>query len=223
MLSKRLKELSKFLEPTDKVVDIGCDHGYLGIYAIKEKLVESIILTDIKKKALDMARKNVIKNNIDIPMVISDGLANVKADDINTVVISGMGTSTILHILINKEKLVNVNKLVLQSNNNLDTLRYEVLKLGYQLIDEKTLKDNDIWYVVCSFKRIDNPFLDENTIKYGLIKKDKIDYFKYLIDNKKEILKRLENSQNNKLKEDIYTEIKTLNKLLEECWAISTD
>ena len=130
MLSKRLKELSKFLEPTDKVVDIGCDHGYLGIYAIKEKLVESIILTDIKKTALDMARKNVIKNNMDIPMVISDGLANVKADDINTVVISGMGTSTILHILSNKEKLVNVNKLVLQSNNNLDTLRYEVLKSG---------------------------------------------------------------------------------------------
>ena len=223
MLSKRLKELSKFLEPTDKVVDIGCDHGYLGIYAIKEKLVESIILTDIKKTALDMARKNAIKNNIDIPMVISDGLANVKADDINTVVISGMGTSTILHILSNKEKLVKVNKLILQSNNNLDTLRYEVLKLGYQLIDEKTIKDNDIWYVVCCFKRIDNPFLDENTIKYGLIKKDKIDYFKYLIDNKKEILKRLENSQNNKLKEDIYTEIKTLNKLLEECWAISTD
>lgn len=223
MLSKRLKELSKFLEPTDKVVDIGCDHGYLGIYAIKEKLVESIILTDIKKTALDMARKNVIKNNMDIPMVISDGLANVKADDINTVVISGMGTSTILHILSNKEKLVNVNKLILQSNNNLDTLRAEVLKLGYQLVDEKTVKDNDIWYIICLFKRKKTTFLDKKTIKYGLIKKDKVGYFEYLIASKKEILEKLENSENNNLKENNKKEIKTLEKLLEECRTISTD
>lgn len=216
MLSLRLKKITEFLEPTDKVVDIGCDHGYLGIYATKEKLVKSIILTDIKESALSMARKNVAKSNLDIPMLVSDGLDNIKACDINTVVISGMGTSTILHILSNKEKLVNVNKLILQSNNNLDTLRAEVLKLGYQLVDEKTVKDNDIWYIICLFKR-------KKTIKYGLIKKDKVGYFEYLIASKKEILEKLENSENNNLKENNKKEIKTLEKLLEECRAISTD
>ena len=74
---------------------------------------------------------------------------NINASDINTVVVSGMGTSAILHILNNKEKLVNVTKLILQSNNNLDTLREEVTKLGYQLIDEITVNDNNIWYVIC--------------------------------------------------------------------------
>ena len=216
MLSLRLKKITEFLEPTDKVVDIGCDHGYLGIYATKENLVKSIILTDIKESALSMARKNVAKSNLDIPMLVSDGLDNIKACDINTVVISGMGTSTILHILSNKEKLVNVNKLILQSNNNLDTLRAEVLKLGYQLVDEKTVKDNDIWYIICLFKR-------KKTIKYGLIKKDKVGYFEYLIASKKEILEKLENSENNNLKENNKKEIKTLEKLLEECRAISTD
>ena len=216
MLSLRLKKITEFLEPTDKVVDIGCDHGYLGIYASKEKLVKSIILTDIKESALSMARKNVAKSNLDIPILVSDGLDNIKACDINTVVISGMGTSTILHILSNKEKLVNVNKLILQSNNNLDTLRAEVLKLGYQLVDEKTVKDNDIWYIICLFKR-------KKTIKYGLIKKDKVGYFEYLIASKKESLEKLENSENNNLKENNKKEIKTLEKLLEECRTISTD
>lgn len=223
MLSLRLKKITEFLEPTDKVVDIGCDHGYLGIYATKEKLVKSIIFTDIKESALSMARKNVAKSNLDIPMLVSDGLDNIKACDINTVVISGMGTSTILHILSNKEKLVNVNKLILQSNNNLDTLRAEVLKLGYQLVDEKTVKDNDIWYIICLFKRKKTTFLDKKTIKYGLIKKDKVGYFEYLIASKKEILEKLENSENNNLKENNKKEIKTLEKLLEECRAISTD
>ena len=108
MLSLRLKKILSLLDSQDKVVDIGCDHGYLGIYAIKEELVKSIILTDIKESALSMARKNVKNSNLDIPLIVSDGLNNINASDINTVVVSGMGTSTILHILNNKEKLVNV-------------------------------------------------------------------------------------------------------------------
>lgn len=230
MLSRRLQTIASFLEKRDKVVDIGCDHGYLGIYATQKKLVQSIILTDIKESALDMARKNVENSKLNIPLVISDGLENISQDSINTIVISGMGTSTILHILSNKEKLVNVDKLILQSNNNLDTLRKEVTSLGYKLINEATVLDNDIWYVVCLFKKdIDDDIkfsttdqLDSETIKYGLIKKDKKEYYQYLMANQKEILKKLEKSNNAVLKEKVTKEIKNLEKLLEECRTICT-
>ena len=205
MLSLRLKKIVSLLDSQDKVVDIGCDHGYLGIYAIKEKLVKSIILTDIKESALSMARKNVKNSNLDIPLIVSDGLNNINASDINTVVVSGMGTSTILHILNNKEKLVNVTKLILQSNNNLDTLREEVTKLGYQLTDEITVNDNNIWYVICLFK------------------KNKQDYYEYIINSKNDILKKLEKSHDLTLKEQLKTEIMELTKLLEKCRIISTD
>ncbi len=223
MLSLRLKKIVSLLDSQDKVVDIGCDHGYLGIYAIREKLVKSIILTDIKESALSMARKNVKNSNLDIPLIVSDGLNNINASDINTVVVSGMGTSTILHILNNKEKLVNVPKLILQSNNNLDTLREEVTKLGYQLIDEITVNDNNIWYVICLFKKNENPKLDDITRKYGLLKKDKQDYYEYVINSKKDILKKLEESHDLTLKEQLKTEIMELTKLLEKCRIISTD
>ena len=195
----------------------------MGIYAIREKLVKSIILTDIKESALSMARKNVKNSNLDIPLIVSDGLNNINASDINTVVVSGMGTSTILHILNNKEKLVNVTKLILQSNNNLDTLREEVTKLGYQLIDEITVNDNNIWYVICLFKKNENPKLDDITRKYGLLKKDKQDYYEYIINSKKDILKKLEKSHDLTLKEQLKTEIMELTKLLEKCRIISTD
>ena len=56
-----------------------------------------------------------------------------------------------------------------------------------------------------------------------MIKKDKVGYFEYLIAGKKEILEKLENSENNNLKENNKKEIKTLEKLLEECRTISTD
>ena len=223
MLSLRLKKIVSLLDSQDKVVDIGCYHGYLGIYAIREKLVKSIILTDIKESALSMARKNVKNSNLDIPLIVSDGLNNINASDINTVVVSGMGTSTILHILNNKEKLVNVTKLILQSNNNLDTLREEVTKLGYQLTDEITVNDNNIWYVICLFKKNENPKLDDITRKYGLLKKDKQDYYEYIINSKKDILKKLEKSHDLTLKEQLKTEIMELTKLLEKCRIISTD
>ena len=81
MLSLRLKKIVSLLDSQDKVVDIGCDHGYLGIYAIREKLVKSIILTDIKESALSMARKNVKNSNLDIPLIVSDGLNNINASE----------------------------------------------------------------------------------------------------------------------------------------------
>ena len=148
---------------------------------------------------------------------------NINSSDINTVVVSGMGTSTILHILNNKEKLVNVTKLILQSNNNLDTLREEVTKLGYQLTDEITVNDNNIWYVICLFKKNENPKLDDITRKYGLLKKDKQDYYEYIINSKNDILKKLEKSHDLTLKEQLKTEIMELTKLLEKCRIISTD
>ncbi len=220
MLSIRLQTIASFLEPDDKVVDIGCDHGYLGIYATQKKLVKNIILTDIKESALSMARKNVLNSNLNIPLIVSDGLENINSNEINTIVISGMGTNTILHILSNKSKLANVNKLILQSNNNLDILRKEVTKLCFALVDEVTIKDNGIWYAICLFKKDSKAKLDNKTIKYGLIKADKEKYYQYLITTEEEILKKLEESQNENLKIAKQKEITKLNELLEECRAI---
>ena len=33
-LSKRLEAACKFVKPGDRVADIGCDHGFLGIYVL---------------------------------------------------------------------------------------------------------------------------------------------------------------------------------------------
>ena len=48
MLSKRLNAVASFVPKGAQAIDIGCDHGYLGIYLVKESLVKSIILTDNK-------------------------------------------------------------------------------------------------------------------------------------------------------------------------------
>lgn len=218
MLSLRLQTIASFLNKNDKVADIGTDHGYLGIYAVQNHLVESIILTDIKSSALASARKNIARLNLDIPTIVTNGLEDIDTTKLNTLVISGMGTSTILDILSNKAKLQPINKLILQSNNNLAELRCQITTLGYQLINEKTIEDNGFWYVVCLFQKDSQAFLDENTIKYGLLKKDKIPYYEYLLLNNKNILEQIEKNNSEALvKTRLQQESKDLANLLEEC------
>ena len=218
MLSLRLQTIASFLNKNDKVADIGTDHGYLGIYAVQNHLVESIILTDIKSSALASARKNIARLNLDIPTIVTNGLEDIDTTRLNTLVISGMGTSTILDILSNKAKLKPISKLILQSNNNLAELRRQITTLGYQLINEKTIEDNGFWYVVCLFQKASQAFLDENIIKYGLLKKDKISYYEYLLLNNKIILEQIEKNNSEALvKTRLQQEIKDLANLLEEC------
>ena len=218
MLSLRLQTIASFLSKKDKVADIGTDHGYLGIYAVQNHLIDSIILTDIKSSALASARKNIARFNLDIPTIVTNGLEDIDTTKLNTLVISGMGTSTILDILSNPTKLQPINKLILQSNNNLAELRCQITALGYQLTDEKTIEDNGFWYVICLFQKDNQASLDENTIKYGLLKKDKIPYYAYLLLNNKNILERIEKNNSEALvKTKLQQEIKDLDDLLEEC------
>ena len=42
-LSNRLKAIVKFVDKKDSIVDVGCDHGYLSIYLIENKLVKKAV------------------------------------------------------------------------------------------------------------------------------------------------------------------------------------
>lgn len=60
-LSNRLLACCGYVNPGDRVADVGCDHGYLGIYLLKTALpARSLPLTSGKCpcKAPSVTRKN---------------------------------------------------------------------------------------------------------------------------------------------------------------------
>lgn len=187
-LSKRLQSLAEFVVKTDKAVDIGCDHGYLSIYLKENNLVKEIIASDINENALASAKENIKKSKLDIKTILSDGLNNIEIKDFNTLIISGMGTSTILHILDNKDKLKKINKLIIQSNNDHKILRRELNKLGYYLEDEKYVYDKKKWYVSSLFIKSKKKNTDTE-IEYGFLNNE--DYNNYLILQEKLIMKKI--------------------------------
>lgn len=156
-LSKRLETISSLVPINSKVVDIGCDHGLLDIYLYEQKIVKTIIATDVNENALENARQN-IKNNgfeTEISTRLGNGLDVINdKDDVDTVIISGMGSNTIIDILNNNlNKLKNINYLIIQSNTKIPLLREEVIKLGYFIFDEKIVEDNKKFYTIIKFSK----------------------------------------------------------------------
>ena len=193
MISKRLKAIASFINKFDNVIDIGCDHGYLCIYLAKHVGCSKLLATDINQNALNSAIKNIKKYRYDkkIYTQLSDGLDEIETKNYNTIVISGMGTSTILHILSNIEKLDYISKIVIQSNNNLYELRSAMQKQCYKIANEKVVLDNKKYYVIIEFKKEVAKYT-KIELQYGpyLIKnRDNYEYFKYLKNKEEQILK----------------------------------
>lgn len=155
-LSNRLKEIASFIPDNVKIVDIGCDHALLDIYLYKNRKNIKIIASDINENALEQAKKNIKKYKLDksIETRLSNGLDNINSDEIDTIVISGMGSHSIVGILrMNQKKLINVDNIIIQSNNHIDFLRERILELNYYIDSEKLVKDNNIIYTIISFKK----------------------------------------------------------------------
>ena len=212
MKSNRLLTIASFISLNDSLIDVGCDHGYLGIYLKENNLIKEILLTDVNKNALNNAINNINKKNLNIDTYLTDGLNNIDISKYNTISMSGMGTKTILKILNNKD-LSSINKLIIESNNDLDILRSEINKYGFYLNDEITIYENNIYYVICLFTKKENR-LSEEEILFGLLKQDKIPYYNYLLNYYKSIYNKIPNNNKDKLKYKKYIDI--LHKLLKE-------
>ncbi len=214
MISKRLNTLIKYIDKDDLIIDIGCDHALLDIELIKCGLLNHLIISDIHENALEAGIKNIKKNGLEksIDARLGNGLAVLdEKDEIDTILISGMGTSTILSIL-NNPYTKKINKLILQSNNNHEELRQKVIKLGFYIENEEYFIDNKKNYINIVFKR-----------GHKVYKRDEIKYGPFLIKNKEYLTFELNNClrikeliQNPKLKQKISLscEIRKLKKYI---------
>ena len=214
MIDERLKSLVKYIGKNDSVIDVGCDHALLDIYLIQNNITDNIIVSDISNNALQQGINNIKKYNLDsrIDARCGNGLEVLNDEDIiNTVIISGMGTNTILDILNNKY-LSKVNKLIIQSNKDYYLLRSEVTKLGFIISNEEVIVVNNKLYINIIFVRGNKKYSLEE-LKYGT--KDIINkeiYYKYLIDKYNKILNSInDNATKDEIRKEILS-IESINK-----------
>lgn len=193
-LSKRLFAIASFVRSDAKVADIGCDHALLDILLAYHNHELKAIAIDNKRGALKQAMKNIehYKMAETIDLRLGNGLNTVKADEIDTVIIAGMGYASINEILTkDKEKLTNVNDLIIQPNTDYFRVRESVCQLGYFISHEKIVKEKEKLYLIIHFQKGKKKYNKKDYLLGPLLrlKEDNL-YIEFLKDDikKKEIL-----------------------------------
>ncbi|MCM1053661.1 MAG: class I SAM-dependent methyltransferase [Ruminococcus sp.] len=183
MLNLKLKTIATLISANDYVIDIACDHAYLAIYLKDNDLCQNVLASDISKSALNNARNNIKKSNLAIKTYLSDGFKDIDDKNVNTAIISGVGTNTIIDIINNAPS--NIIKYIISSNNNHDALRKYMLDKNFYIKKELIVKEKDKYYPIMLFTKEETKE-NKYTLKYG--KSDNLDYFNYLLAKEKDIL-----------------------------------
>ena len=211
-ISNRLKTVASFVLDNSYVIDVGCDHALLSIYLVKNKKNIKVIASDINEKPLMGAKENIKKYNVEDKILVKqmNGISDID-NRIDTIIISGMGTSTILDILFSDiKKLDNIKRIIISSNNDYYKLRSNICKNGFIIVDEEIVYEKGKYYPIIVFEkgRRKYSYLD---LSYGpiLIKNKSLiftNYIKDILNKKINIFNRLSNKyilKKYKLKKEI--------------------
>lgn len=149
-ISDRLLACCRFVKPGDRVADIGCDHGYLGIYLLKNEIASHVIAADINEGPLNAAVFNSEKYGLRdrVQFFLSDGVRNIPRD-FDTLVCAGMGGDTMISILEAAPWLkCDQYRLILQCQSKRPELRRYLSENGWFIREESVLKDGKFLYTV---------------------------------------------------------------------------
>ena len=150
-LSTRLLACCQFVNPGDRVADIGCDHGYLGIHLLQNDIASSMIEADINEGPLDSARRNAVKFGMTDKMSfhLSDGVQSIPRD-FDCMVCAGMGADTMMSIIHHASGWLKNPKyrLILQCQSKRPELRQWLYDEGFRINRETLAKDGKFVYSI---------------------------------------------------------------------------
>lgn len=153
----RLHSALDWIECNDLLADIGCDHGYLAIEALK-KGIPFVQLIDNKEGPLNVARKNLGQYNFtdQTKFTLASGLLELDPK-VTCVAILGMGGELIANILEEgMDKAQNISKFILEANTKVSILRKYLYDNKFEIISEKIVKENNKYYELILCKKTNN-------------------------------------------------------------------
>lgn len=146
-LSDRLALVASFITPGCRVADVGCDHGYLSIWLAENERCSKIIASDIRPDPLQKGKNNAVRYGVDdkIDFRLCSGLTEIDEDEIDEVIICGMGGEVISTILSDSPWSMN-KRLILNPASKADQLRNFLYSRGMQIVSERLVMDAGLMY-----------------------------------------------------------------------------
>ncbi len=153
ILSERLKVIAEQIKG-GRIADIGTDHGYLPIFLVSNRNADKVIACDLREKPLKNAQSNIEKSGAqNIELRLCDGLDGIKENEVDTVIIAGMGGEVISGIIERCNWIKSpCYTLFLQPMTAADTLRTYLADNGFSVLGETAVLDSDKLYSVMKIK-----------------------------------------------------------------------
>lgn len=223
-LSNRLKKIAELVDFGATVIDVGTDHGYVPNFLCEKKISRDIIATDISKNSLEKSIELTKKmgNEKFIRNILANGIVKKNRDNI---IIAGLGGIQIAEIILNSIEISkSAKKLILQPMQKTNILRRELNNMGFEIIDEEIIFEDDRYFeiIIAKFngkkKSLDE--LDFYFSKSLINKKDKV-YLAYLSERKVELEKILNkinkfNKRSIKRRDDLINLLKRTEEAIDE-------
>lgn len=198
-LSKRMQAIADLISPSDTLVDVGTDHGYIPIYMVSEHRVKKAIAMDVNPGPLQRAKDHIQEYGLDayIETRLSDGVAALLPGEADVVVIAGMGGGLMQKILDEGKAVFDtIPEVILQPQSEIDKFRYYLADHGWVIEKEDMVCEDGKYYPMMRVRhgQMDRPGELESLYGVFLLKEKHPvlkEYLEKSYENGEKIQKRL--------------------------------
>ncbi len=216
-LSLRMEQVMAMTEACTAAADVGCDHGYVAMELVRRGIAKQVIAMDVRPGPLSRAREHIEREQLtaQVQCRLSDGLEKLEPEEVEEIVIAGMGGPLMIQILENgRKKLGRVHTMVLQPQSEIPEVRRYLHKNGWKIAKEAMVIEEGKYYTVFQVKAGEEQYENPVEYRYGacLLREKSEILYEYLKQEEmqyRNICDRLQKENTQKAKERLQ-EIKQL-------------
>lgn len=168
-------------ENENKILDLGCGYGFVGILAAKIIGEDKVVMCDIDTEAVEMSKHNAVLNNVEnINIIQSDGLKNIIDKDFSMILSNPpyhTDFSVAKHFIESGFYKLALNGKFIMVTKRLDWYKNKLSSV----FGGVKVKEKNGYYIFISEKR---NMIDSNKLKKKLKKENK-EILKSMKSNKK--------------------------------------
>lgn len=172
-LTPRLQVIADQVSAGARPADIGTDHAYLPVWLLLNGVVERVIAADLRPGPLERARQTAQRYGVEerVDLRLCDGLAGIRPEEADTIVIAGMGGDTIQGILT-AAPWAREKALLLQPMTGQPELRRWLGERGYAICRETVAQEGQRLYSVWTVTAGEMPPLSSGELWAGAQSRD---------------------------------------------------
>lgn len=148
-----MQAVAELVKPGYKLADIGTDHAYLPIYLVQQGKIPSAIAIDVHQGPYKSALQQVVAQGLkeEIRVLLGNGLEPLHSGQVESAVLAGMGSTTMIDILEAKpEVTASLKQLVVQPMVGAAQARKWLINNDWTIDDELMVEDDGFIYIIIS-------------------------------------------------------------------------